>query len=254
MKEDRKRRLSQRPLPAELKLGSQFEPVERLITSSTSPWAVSADAAQVLARLVVAGNRRRILEFGAGVSSQVFAAALREIGGGSLTSVEEHPEWCEEAWAQVQAVPGVDSMLVASRVRLTIDRRGVYFGYSRRDEIIRRGPFDLVFVDAPYGAMGRDGALHACFEALAPGALIVLDDSARDREQGVLRRWLSTYPGLDVMANDPDVARGLSILSYASPGSGRPSFSLAAWTSGALDLLQSTGAIWRYRRRKLEWS
>lgn len=254
MSEDHNRRLPPHPLAAELRTGPPFGPVEQLINSETSSWAVSPDTAHVLARLVRDGTRTRILEFGAGVSSQVFAAALHEIGGGFLTSVEEQPEWCRHAWAQVQAFQDVNSKLIAADVRLTIDRRGIYYGYSRTDEIVERGPYDLVFVDAPFGALGRDGALHACFEALAPGALVVLDDSARGREQGVLRRWLSTYPELQLVANDFDVGRGIAILSHAGGAERKRPFSLDVWAGGVLDLLQSSRAIWRYRRRNVVWS
>ncbi|HEX8671691.1 MAG TPA: class I SAM-dependent methyltransferase [Longimicrobium sp.] len=239
-------------LPEEWRDGPTYAAVEEITAQLTNPWSVSAEVARVLARIVIADRRTRILEFGAGMSSRILAAALEEVGGGTLTSVEQNPVWCQEAWEIVEKSHAVDAELVPACVRLTVDGRGPYYGYAGIDDLVaRRGPYDLVFVDAPVGRYGREGALHAAFDALAPDGLVVLDDSAREREQRVLRRWLTTYPELQLVANDSSVGPGVAILRRC-PGRQRARDAegslLETWAGGWLDVIRSIPGIREYER------
>ena len=240
-------------LPARWAEGATYPAVEAVIEGITSSWSISADAARVIARMVVAERRTRLLEFGAGGSSRVFAAALEQIGGGRLTSVEEAPQWSAAAWKHVAATPGVDATLLPGSVHLTADRGGVYFGYRQLDEIRRRGPYDFVFVDAPAGPYGRDGALRAAIDSLTPGALVVLDDAGRAREQRTVRRWLLAYPELQLVANDFHVGRGLAVLKKHAEPQRDVSAARAGteiWASSLLDILRSPRGIFKQHRRK----
>ena len=240
------------PLPATWAGGATLPEVERIVAGISSSWAISTDAARVVARIVVHERRTRLLEFGAGGSSRILAAALEEIGGGRLTSLEEAPHWSADAWELVRQSPNVDARLIPASIHLRLDRRGLYFGYGQLTEVADRGPYDFLFVDAPAGAYGRDGALYAVVDSLMPGALIVLDDAARPREQRTVRRWLLNYPQLRLIANDPDVARGLAVLEKretpegAAPGLPRR---LGVWSSSAYDVLRSPWGIHKQRRR-----
>jgi len=186
--------------------------VEAVATSLRNPWAVSPESARILARLVRTEGIGRVLEFGAGMSSRVLGQALDAVGGGRLTAVECHPEWCAVPWAHVRALPSVDTSLIRGTLWLRADWRGVYFGYGEVDQIRNRGPYDLVFIDAPVGVYGREGALHAAITAVAPGGWIVLDDAARPRERRTVRRWLLYYPDLELVVYDETVPRGMAIL------------------------------------------
>ena len=240
-------------LPAKWVGGAGYPEVEQVIAEITSSWSVSPEAARAVAHMVVGERRTRVLEFGAGGSSRVFAAALERIGGGRLTSVEEAPQWSAQAWRHVEASPNVDALLIPASLRLAPDRAGVYFAYRQLEEIAARGPYDFVFVDAPAGPYGRDGALHAAFDALAPGALVVLDDARRAREQRTVRRWLLAYPELRLVANDLSVGRGLAVLEK-TPEPRRADSAAGAsatiWLTALYDMLRSPRGIHRHRRRK----
>lgn len=243
------------PLPSEWADGPTYAAVERIIEGLTNAWSVSAGVARVLARLVVEEQRTRILEFGAGMSSRMLAAALEEIGGGRLTSVEENPAWCEEVWALVEQSPNVDAVLVPASVHLKVDGRGVYYGYAQVAEIEQRGLYDLVFVDAPWGGYGRDGALHAAIESVGLGGLIVLDDAQRVGEQRVLRRWMLNYPNLSLLANDSSVGRGLAILRKERRPMHEPPLArswVEVWGSGIYETVRMAWAIRRHRSK--EWN
>lgn len=246
------RSLPSRQLPPEWRAGPTYPAVERIIEGLSNPWSVSVETARVLARLVVEEQHSSILEFGAGMSSRIFAAALEELGGGRLTSVEENPAWCEDAWILVEQSPNVDALLIPASVHLKLDGRGIYYGYEQVTEISRRGPYDLVFVDAPWGGYGRDGALYIAIECLSPGGLIVLDDAQRVREKRSLRRSMLNYPGLTLTANVGSVGRGIAILCKDSnPVQKRTSFGalIEVWGSGIYETVKSAQSIRRHEVR-----
>ena len=177
-------------------------------------WPITPDMGRLLARLVMHGGRRRVLEFGAGSSSLVLARALALAGGGRLTSLEQHPEWCAEQWRSVLAHDAVDAELEPVHPRLTVGRAGLAHVFTdARAAVSRRGPYDLVFVDAPQWYYGRDGALPLVLRHLAPGAWIVMDDAERSNERWTVSRWLDACPTLRLVVFDPDFGeRGVAIL------------------------------------------
>jgi predicted O-methyltransferase YrrM len=220
--------------------------IEEMLSDGSSPWPISAEVGRFLSHLVFRFKPRRILEFGAGSSSCVFARALSLAGGGSLTSVEQMPQWCSDRWDEVKRTGGVDAQLVVSRPQLTVGKTGLHYIYkSAAPAIAARGPYDLVFIDAPQEYYGRDGSLHLAREHLEPGALIVLDDAGRQAEQWTLCRWLRTYPDLQLVVFDPVIGgRGVAVLCFA--GETRNRFD--PWT-----LVTSAHHFWRGRleRRRL---
>jgi predicted O-methyltransferase YrrM len=214
------RTVPKRPVPGQWAVGPIQPVIEEVLGGLTNRWSISPETGSVLVRIVIREQRRSILEFGAGMSSRLLAAALEEIGGGRLTSVEENPAWCEVAWEKVEQTRDTDTALIPASIRLKVDCNGIYYGYEQLAAIKQRGPYDLVFVDAPWGGYGRDGALHSVIGSIVTGGLIVLDDAARIGEQRVLRRWLLRYPNLSLVANDDSVGRGVAVLRKEQDSSG----------------------------------
>lgn len=199
--------------------------VEARIPDGSDPWPCTPELARLLARLVLAG-RRSVLEFGAGASSRVMAAALAERGGGRLLSLEQERSWCADAWREVAAQPRVDAMLV--------DLLATYRAYRPTKLIADHhaltgfAPFDLVLVDAPQWWLGRDSTLYLASPYLAPGAVIVVDDAGRPGEDAAVRAWLASYPGLVVTHLDRDFGgRGVAVLTMRH-NRRRPSLRAAA--------------------------
>ena len=189
--------------------------VEELLPPQPDLWAITPELGRFLARLIVERRPRSVLEFGAGSSSVIAAHALSLIGGGRLTSLEAHPEWCAERWATVEEQAGVDSRLIGSGLEFRLDRRGARYEYAEaRAALPGRAPYDMVFVDGPPWFCGRDGALHSAIAHLAPGAVIVLDDAARPGERRTIGRWLRNFPGLRLAVHDPGFGRGVAVLTF----------------------------------------
>ncbi|NLD77545.1 MAG: hypothetical protein GX643_12860 [Acidimicrobiales bacterium] len=201
----------------------ESQPIDGIVTAvlpdGSNPWPISRDLGLMLGRLLAEHGCQNILEIGAGSSSLVSATALAELNGGRITSLEQDVDWCKEIWARVEAVgPQVDVELVPVKPELRWSELGLHYQFSVSEVLKRRGPFDLVVVDAPQYWFGRGGALPAVRAHLAPGALLVLDDAGRKGERWALYRWLRTYPGLDLLAYDEDFGgRGVALLKWNEP-------------------------------------
>ncbi|MGH7528518.1 MAG: class I SAM-dependent methyltransferase [Gemmatimonadales bacterium] len=191
--------------------------MEAVLPGDGASYAISPAIGRVLARLVLDGSARNVLEIGAGSSSRVLARALMHSGGGRLTSIEQSPHWCRDEWAEVTATHGVDALMLVATPRLRVLREGVYYAYAGAAEALaQRGPFDLLFIDAPQWYFGRDGGLHLAYDSLRQGAWIVLDDAGRPQERWAIRRWLQTYPGLEQVGFDSSLGRnGAAILRHS---------------------------------------
>lgn len=185
--------------------------VEERIPDGSDPWPCTPELARLLAHLVLAG-RRSVLEFGAGASSCAIAAALAQIGGGRLLSLEQDRSWCAHAWRDVARQPLVKAMLADLSAtyrpyrptKLSVDRRALG----------SFAPFDLVLIDAPQWWFGRDSTLYLASSYLARDAVIVVDDAGRPAEQAAIRAWLASYPGLVVTRLDPGFGgRGVAVLT-----------------------------------------
>jgi predicted O-methyltransferase YrrM len=207
-------------------------------------WAVGRDTARFLVRLVEATRPRSVLEFGAGRSTAAIAHALSANGGGRLTSVDHHPALAAPWLDRARGMTGVDLQTIASPLGVRLTSSGAMFTYvAAAEPIARRGPYDLVFVDAPPSAWGRDCALPLAYEALADPALIVLDDAARAAERASVRRWLRTSRSLEIVLDDASFDRGLIVLAHSGPARRRTS--LAAIVGSSWRLLRA----WPQRRR-----
>lgn len=179
-------------------------------------WPVSRQMAGWLARVIAGLGCRSVLEFGAGWSSLVLAQSLAAAGGGRLTSVEHEPTYMrEDVWERVQQTPGVDAALVVTGLHRRLSTHGLLWSYHDVHRMIApRAPYDLLLIDAPPSRYGRTSPLHDAYPFLAPGAVIVLDDAARIEEQTVTKRWLATYPGLDLVIMDTEVERGIAVFVH----------------------------------------
>jgi predicted O-methyltransferase YrrM len=175
-------------------------------------WAVSLDTAQLLSGLIGRLAPKSVLEFGAGRSSLVLASALQGSGGGRLTSIEHQPSYAEPSWRKMTQFPSVDAVLVHAGLGVRLSRHGLLHAYVGIDDALRsRGPFGFVFIDAPPGEHGRDATLLAAAPFLSDGAIVVLDDASRPREQSAMRRWERAL-GIERVFESAAVGRGVAVL------------------------------------------
>lgn len=219
------------------------EAITGVLPDDSSIYPITRTLGSLLARLVMAGGVQNVLELGAGASSVVLAQALRASGGGKLTSIEQDPSWCRDQWAAVTDTPGVDAHLeVAQPIFRFTGPFPCHVYATAQQTVAERGPYDLIFADAPQRYYGRDGTLPLVAGSLRPGALIVLDDAGRREEGSAIGRWLLTYVGLELVVYDPTFGRrGVAILRAKRPLTQR--YSVRSWVGGAAH----AGAAWLRR-------
>ncbi|MGH8793029.1 MAG: class I SAM-dependent methyltransferase [Stackebrandtia sp.] len=165
---------------------------------ATGGWAASADLLRCLYDTVRDEGRSRIVECGSGVSTLVMAYALRELGGGKITSLDHDADFAAQTrrmleqhelqqWAEVRHAP---------LTKLELDDE-IWLWYELAE--VPDGPFDMLVIDGPPRAtrdQARYPALPLLYDRLGDDAVVVLDDHIRPDERAAAARWIETYPTL----------------------------------------------------------
>jgi len=129
------------------------------------------------------------LECGSGLSTVVFALGLRGKRTRLLT-LEHQEEWFDKVRKQLARFDSTAVQLVHTPLM----NYGEFDWYSMPAEIDDRR-FGIVICDGPPSTTlgGRYGLLPVARDHLQAPATILLDDSAREGEKRVLRRWADQF-------------------------------------------------------------
>lgn len=192
--------------------------LDRLPLPFGGGWALTGDAAALIAREVLLRRPRTILELGSGVSTLLLGQILAPYGG-RLLSIDHDPIWAEKTATNVRAL-GLDAtvrVIHAPLVRRLIGGTE-FLWYDLTDEFLASiESIDALVVDgpphdsaaAPYGA--RYPALPMLRGKLAPDAIIFIDDAARDSERMMVEHWQDQNP--EWTAEHFDTVDGMTILT-----------------------------------------
>jgi predicted O-methyltransferase YrrM len=150
----------------EAQLGERLAQAERYELYGDALLAIKREVGELLYVLALSVRARRIVEFGAshGISTVYLAAALRDYGGESLITTEQHPRKVEFARENLieAGLEDVVEMRAGDALETLADLPGV----------------DLLFLD------GRNNlylpVLRLVEPRLSAGALVAADLSARD--------------------------------------------------------------------------
>lgn len=177
-----------------------------------SAGSIGPRTAAWLSKTLLDRRPRRILECGPGLSTVVMARTLALTGSSArIVSLEHSERWASIMRRRLRAA-GVRrrvDLFVGSLVRHADAGRW----YGRAREALALGPFDFVFLDGPPatdGAPRRAPALPLLWEALAPGALVVLDDANRRGERACIDAWRERYAG-DLTFERLAIEKGLGV-------------------------------------------
>jgi predicted O-methyltransferase YrrM len=181
---------------AEIKSHAVLGPIAA--DSHNNAWAITPAAMLYLWKLVESTEPRRIIEFGSGQSTRLFAAyAARMAQAGrsvSLLSVEHDEHWLEQTQAGLKEEGHADFVQfhhapLSSQYLLGRTTEA----YSIDEPTLARAAgssgLDLCLIDGPPGTVGRGGCLPLVARYLAAGATVLLDDAFRPPEQAVIREW-----------------------------------------------------------------
>jgi hypothetical protein len=171
------------------------------------PWSSSALRPAGLATVcndIVLNVRRRVVEFGSGISTVILARLLHQRppqDGFALAAVEHDAAWAEWVTDQLDR-EGIGSGVSVIHAPLVPHPRAEPGLFWYDEAALTEGlpaalsgdRIDLLLIDGPpaYASgmgLARYPALPVLLDRLAPGATVALDDAERAGEQEVLRRW-----------------------------------------------------------------
>lgn len=159
-----------------------------------SRWSSSPALAAQLIGVIRVHRPQHILELGSGVSTVVMAMALKEQGSGRILSVDHDPVYAGKTRLELSA-QDLNSWATVHDAPLTScdTPRGSMPWYDMT-AINDMHQIDLLVVDGPPRSSCKEARLPA-FELLkdrlAPGAIVVLDDSIREDESTSVASWLA---------------------------------------------------------------
>jgi hypothetical protein len=164
-----------------------------------------------------------VLEFGSGRSTSALGHACALLSPPATLDAIEHDPAYLDLTSSVIATEGLWSgVRVISApivVRRCHDRNvPVYLlrdGARGKPGLVRP---DLILVDGPPLPLGgREGALYQALHASHAGTVVVLDDSRRESERGLLVRMLAVFGGHVEAMNLLGFPKGLAVVLVVGP-------------------------------------
>ncbi len=171
----------------------------RAALPSTGRWALAPTDLLAVLDLVEKRRPATVVEMGSGTSTIWLGYTLERLGHGRVVAVE-HDEYWGERTRRSLAAHGLDSVAEvrigalgpASLTGHDVD----WYDVTALDGVEQ---IDVLLVDGPPEATGtgaRYPAVPMLADRLAPGALVVLDDTDREAEAAIVDRWIAETPGL----------------------------------------------------------
>jgi predicted O-methyltransferase YrrM len=163
-------------------------------------WALTPDAAVVLAREIALNRPQTIVELGSGVSTVLIGRMLKQAGSGKLFSLDHDAGWAAETRRHIEASALQDHVVVLDAPLAKQPFGGQEFNwYQVPEQLKQAGSIDLIIVDGPPQALDPSGmprypALPAFLAQLSPKAMFYVDDAKRPQEQAMIARWLHEHP------------------------------------------------------------
>jgi len=164
-------------------------------------WALTPDAAAILAREIAIRRPNIIVELGSGVSTLMVGRLLQQMGHGRLVSLDHDPGWAEQTRRNILAngLQEYVEVLDAPLTRQQFDGKE-FDWYQIPDQLRQIKHIDMLTVDGPpqtadTAILARYPALPAFAAQLPDHATIFIDDARRDTEQEMIEKWLQQYPG-----------------------------------------------------------
>ena len=166
-------------------------------------WALTPDAAVLLAREIALNNPGIIVELGSGVSTILIGRILKRAGRGRLFSLDHDAHWAEQTRRHIRASGLEDYVEVLDAPLAKQQFADKDFNWYQVPERLRQaGQIDMLVVDGPPQRLDPTGlprypALPAFHAQLSPQALIYVDDAKRPQEKQMIEKWLREYPGFE---------------------------------------------------------
>ncbi len=163
-------------------------------------WAVTPDAAVLLAQEIAQLRPRLVLELGSGVTTLVTGLMLHRLGGGRIIALEHDPVWAARTRRHIAALGLEDVATVVDAPLVEYELDGQSYRWYTIPPDLDDGSVDFVIVDGPPQHVDRQGsprypALPLLMRYLSPAASLFVDDASRDAEKSMVERWSREFAG-----------------------------------------------------------
>jgi hypothetical protein len=170
----------------------------------TRRWSISPDMLMHLVRHIRRHRPSTIVECGGGTSTIVLAHVLDSLGcGGHIFSIENHAPTIRELRDQLRRrnLERFVTLIEAPLVEKRYEGIETVFHWYDIDAGAIPQPIDMLLIDGPNGAIGRQARYPAGPELLpllSRDGHAFLDDAERMDEAAIMRRWRVLYPDLGI--------------------------------------------------------
>ena len=182
---------------------TELRPRKALPAASTT--TAPPDLLRAAQKAIAAQNSKqtpiRILEVGCGLSTLVMAYELERNGGGELFALEDRPDYADYVRSTLAAHDLQSQARILDAPLRSCEIEGQTVPWYDLSALGDAAGFDLLFIDGPASYLAphiRYPALPLLHERLAPGALILVDDTHLPQSQDNVQRWLAKFPDLQL--------------------------------------------------------
>lgn len=165
-------------------------------------WVISPDFGTIIISLIYEQKPKLILEASSGVSTLLAAYCLKEIGEGTVLSVEHQETYANISMNNVKkhGLEDIATVIHAPLKKVTIgDKKWRWYDTERLDKL--SSLIDMVIVDGPgylEQKLARYPALPILFKYLSDKATIILDDADRKDEKEIVSLWEKEFNSFEV--------------------------------------------------------
>jgi predicted O-methyltransferase YrrM len=172
-------------------------------------WAISPDFGKLIVDLVLEKKPKIILEASSGVSTLIASYCLKQLGEGTVISLEEEIKYAEVSNKALikHGLKDIANVIHAPLEEIEIE--GKNWTWYDLTKIKGIKPIDMLIIDGPvqYGRvekMIRYPALPLLFDSLSDDAIIILDDADRKDEKDIVELWLKQFNCFEVERIDTE--------------------------------------------------
>jgi predicted O-methyltransferase YrrM len=172
-------------------------------------WAISPDFGKIIVDLVLEKKPKIILEASSGVSTLIASYCLKQLGEGTVISLEEENKYAEFSNKALikHGLKDIATVIHAPLEEIEIQgKKWIWYDLTKIKGI---KPIDMLIIDGPaqYGRvdkMIRYPALPLLFDSLSDDAIIILDDADRKDEKDIVELWLKQFNCFEVERIDTE--------------------------------------------------
>lgn len=164
-------------------------------------YAIMPTVAKSLISLLTEKKPETVVEFGSGTSTLIVAYCLKAIGRGKIISIDHDAYYAKRTADMIDQHGLSDFVQIVHAPLAPTEIDGERWLWYDQAAMQLPPSIDLVLVDGPPRKVqkhSRFPALPIVYDRLSRNAAVVLDDTGRQDEQEIARRWQRKFPRVEI--------------------------------------------------------